>query len=255
MTIQPEITTIVLVEPSLPVNIGATARAMKNMGFERLRIVAPPGSRAHLTREARRMSAGSEEILEQTRTFASLADALRDQQVAVGCTARRGKGRHPLLTPADLPGWMQRCPPGTALSIVFGREDRGLENPELDLCNLLLTIPTSTAHTSLNLAQAVLLVCYELGRAVRDLPPRRNPRAACATSRELEQLAQHGREVLLRVGFLDPQNPDRILRVLRRVLGRAALDSREVSIFRGILRRMDWYARGIEAPPCPDRDA
>jgi len=252
--IQPDSTAIVLVEPSLPVNIGATARAMKNMGFRELRIVAPPGSEAHLSHEARRMSAGSEEILEETRIFGSLPDALCDLQVVVGCTARRGKGRHPLLEPGDLPAWLKRFPPGTGLGIVFGREDRGLENPELDLCNLLLTIPTSAEHTSLNLAQAVLLVCYELGRTDRNLPLRNRPGTACATSRELEQLVQHGREVLLRVGFLDPQNPDRILRVLRRVLGRAALDSREVSIFRGILRKMDWVTgrEGTTSPPEPE---
>jgi len=249
--IPPDATVVVLVEPSLPVNIGAVARAMKNMGFRRLRLVAPPGGPGHLSREARRMSAGAEDILEEARVFGSLAQALGDLQVVAGCTARRGKGRHPLLTPADLPAWMLRCPADTGLGIVFGREDRGLENAELDLCNLVLTIPTSAEHTSLNLAQAVLLVCYELGRAARAVPPRGRARPACATSRELEQLAQHGREVLLRVGFLDPQNPDRILRVLRRVLGRAALDSREVSIFRGILRKMDGYAGRHGTAPRP----
>jgi len=241
--IAPESTTVILVEPSLPWNIGAAARAMKNMGFSKLRLVTSPGSTAHLSREARRMSAGSEEILEQARTYGSLPDAVEDLQVVVGCTARRGKGRHPLLEPGDLFARFQDHPAGTALGIVFGREDRGLENTELDLCHLLTTIPTAPEHTSLNLAQAVLLVCYELARPTRALPQRTKPGRTCATAKEMEQLYLHGRDVLLRVGFLNPQNPDRILRVLRRVLGRAGLDSREVSIFRGILRHMDWYAR------------
>ena len=247
--ISPESTAVVLVEPSLPENIGAAARAMKNMGFGTLRLVTAPGSTAHLSHAARRMSAGSEEILEKAGTFHSLPDALGDLQVVVGCTARKGKGRHPLLGPGDLPAWLQTFPPGTALGVVFGREDRGLENTELDLCHLLLTIPTAIEHTSLNLAQAVLLVCHEMTRHTRALPvPPSKPGRNCATTRELEQLYLHGREVLLRVGFLDPQNPDRILRVLRRVLGRAGLDSREVAVFRGILRRMDWYAHRAGDP-------
>ena len=246
--IPPESATVVLVEPSLPENIGAAARALKNMGLRTLRLVTAKESTAHLAHAARRMSAGSEEILEQARTFRSLRDALEDLHVVVGSTARRGKGRHPLLEPGDLPAWLQTFPSGTGLGIVFGREDRGLENAELDLCHLLLTIPTAAEHTSLNLAQAVLLVCYEMTRPARTLPVRNRPGRDCATSRELEQLYGHGREVLLRVGFLDPQNPDRILRVLRRVLGRAGLDSREVAVFRGILRRMDWYARCASGP-------
>ncbi len=242
--IQADSMAIVLVEPSLAVNVGATARAMKNMGFPHLRLVVPKGDEAHLSHAARRMSAGSEEILERARTFGSLQEALADLQVVVGCTARRGKGRHPLLGPRDLPAWLDRYRPETPVGIVFGREDRGMENHELDLCHLLLTIPTSPEHTSLNLAQAVLLVCYELGQ-----PPRTAPRPGtfgntCATAGEMEQLFQHGREVLLRVGFLDPQNPDRVLRVLRRMLGRAGMDSREVNVLRGILRKTDQYTGG-----------
>jgi tRNA/rRNA methyltransferase len=248
--IQADTTSIVLVEPSLPENIGATARAMKNMGFRNLRLVAPRGNLAHLSHAARRNSAGSEEILEQARTFDTLAEAIFDLQVVVGCTARRGKGRHPLLEPRDLPSRLENHPPGTGLGVVFGREDRGLENPELDLCHLLLTIPTDAAHTSLNLAQAVLLVCYELGVPSRSSPSGKKPRNAYATSREMEELFLHGRRVLLEVGFLDPQNPDRILRVLRRITGRAGLDSRDVSILRGILRKMDWYAN--RTGPVPD---
>ena len=193
------------------------------------------------------MSAGSEEILEQVETHTTLQEALADREVAIGCTARKGKGRHPLMGPKELPGCLARYQPGTLVGIVFGREDRGLENPELDLCNLLLTIPTSPEHTSLNLAQAVLLVCYELGHPAPSFRHKSSKRITSATSRETEQLFQHSREVLMRIGFLHRQNPDRILRVLRRILGRAGVNSREVSILRGILRQMDWYA-GLSQP-------
>jgi len=121
-----------------------------------------------------------------------------------------------------------------------------LSNAELDLCHLVVTVPTAPEHPSLNLAQAVLLICYELrGGAAASDPDTAAPDAP-ATSEELEELYQHARTVLLRVGFLDPQNPDRILRVLRRLLGRVGPDSREVAILRGILRQMDWYAGKVE---------
>jgi tRNA/rRNA methyltransferase len=244
--IPPEETSIILVDPSLAVNTGAVARAMKNMGFTALRIVCPDVTSEHLSDPARRMASGAEDVLDQARVFPSLGEALADIQVVAGCTARKGKGRNPVLHPRDLREYTAEYGPRTRLGIVFGREDRGLTNAELDLCHLVLTIPTAPEHPSLNLAQAVLLVCYELtGRAAPGAsndPSRGSP----ATSEELEELYQHGREVLLRVRFLDPQNPDRMLRVLRRILGRAGPDSREVKILRGILRQMDWYAGKVD---------
>jgi tRNA/rRNA methyltransferase len=237
-----ESASIILVEPSLAVNVGAVARAMKNMGFSRLRLVYPDDTGEHLSEPARRMSAGSEEILEQAGVFPSLGEALADMQVVAGCTARKGQGRNPLLDPHGLRQHVARYGPETRFGVVFGREDRGLTNAELDLCHLVVTVPTAPEHPSLNVAQAVLLICYELsGRTGANTPDMPAP-GSLATSEELEGLYQHGREVLLRVGFLDPQNPDRILRVLRRILGRAGPDSREVAILRGILRQMDWYA-------------
>ena len=105
-----------------------------------------------------------------------------------------------------------------------------------------MTVPTAPEHPSLNLAQAVLLICYELRGGSSKSKPHISAPGAPATSEDLEDLYGHARKVLLRVGFLDPQNPDRILRVLRRLLGRVGPDSREVAILRGILRQMDWYA-------------
>ena len=241
-----ESATIILVEPSLAVNVGAVARAMKNMGFSRLRIVYPDGTTEHLSDPARRMSAGSEEILEQAQVFPSLGEALADIQVVAGCTARKGQGRNPLLDPRGLREHAARLGPETRFGVVFGREDRGLTNAELDLCHLVVTVPTAPEHPSLNLAQAVLLICYELRGGSSTSDPQMAAPGAPATSEELEELYGHARKVLLRVGFLDPQNPDRILRVLRRLLGRVGPDSREVAILRGILRQMDWYAGKVD---------
>ena len=244
--IPPKETSIILVDPSLAVNTGAVARAMKNMGFTAMRIVCPDGTSEHLSDPARRMASGAEDVLEQAEVFPSLGEALADIQVVAGCTARKGKGRNPVLHPKDLREHTAEYGSRTRLGIVFGREDRGLTNQELDLCHLVVTIPAAAEHPSLNLAQAVLLVCYELIGRTAAGAPNEPARGSPATSEELEELYQHGREVLLRVRFLDPQNPDRILRALRRVLGRAGPDSREVKILRGILRQMDWYAGKVD---------
>lgn len=241
--IEPDTASIILVEPLHPGNIGAAARAMKNMGFRRLRLVKPT---APFCTEARRMASGALDVLESAEVFQSLAEALADLHVTAGLTARTGKGRIRKLDPQGLVRHLRAYPPQSRLGIVFGREDRGLTNEELDLCNLLVTIPTSPEHPSLNVAQAVLVVCYEFlkdrihAAAVAQVQPRKT---VPASSEELEALYRHGREVLLRIGFLHENNPDRILRVLRRIFGRIGLESREVSILRGVLRQMDWYAR------------
>lgn len=238
--IERDATWIVLVEPLHPGNIGAAARAMKNMGFRRLRLVNPADP---FCAEARRMASGALDVLEKAEVFRSLPEALSDLHVTAGLTARSGKGRIRKFEPQGLVRHLQSYSPKARLGLVFGREDRGLSNQELDLCNLLVTIPTAPEHPSLNVAQAVLLVCYEFLRETAEPAAPRPRQPAPARSEELEALYQHARQVLLRIGFLHENNPDRILRVLRRIFGRIGLESREVSILRGILRQMDWYAR------------
>lgn len=245
--IERDTASIVLVEPLHPGNIGAAARAMKNMGFRRLRLVNPADP---FCAEARRLASGALDILESAEIFRSLPEALADLHVTAGLTARTGKGRIRVLDPRNLVRHLRSYPSEARLGIVFGREDRGLSNEELDLCNLLVTIPTAPEHPSLNVAQAVLLVCYEfLKEAPEPAADARPRKTAPARSEELEAFYRHGREVLLRIGFLHESNPDRILRVLRRIFGRIGLESREVSILRGILRQMDWYARTSRSRP------
>lgn len=247
--IEPDTASIILVEPLHPGNIGAAARAMKNMGFRRLRLVNPTDP---FSPEARRMASGALDVLESAEVFQSLAEALADLHVTAGLTARTGKGRIRKLDPQGLVRHLRAYPPESRLGIVFGREDRGLSNEELDLCNLLVTIPTSPEHPSLNVAQAVLVVCYEFLKDRIDAAAAaqvQTRKTVPASSEELEALYRHGREVLLRIGFLHENNPDRILRVLRRIFGRIGLEPREVSILRGILRQMDWYARISRSGP------
>jgi tRNA/rRNA methyltransferase len=244
--IEPDATSIILVEPLHPGNIGSAARAMKNMGFRRLRLVNPTGP---FSSEARRMASGALDVLESAEVFQSLAEAVADLHVTAGLTARTGKGRIRRLDPQGLVRHLHTYPAEARLGIVFGREDRGLTNEELDLCNLLVTIPTAPEHASLNVAQAVLVVCYEYLKQANEQAETKVRKSLPAPSEELEALYRHGREVLLRIGFLHESNPDRILRVLRRIFGRIGLESREVSILRGILRQMDWYARISRSGP------
>ena len=239
---------VVLVEPSLAENVGAAARAMRNMGFPNLRLVDPEGEGKHLAEAAHRMSAGAGEILERAEVYPTVEQALADLHLTVGCTARCGKGRPPLLDPKGLPAYLKDYRQGTRIGIVFGREDRGLTTQELDCCSLVLTIPTVPEHSSLNLAQAVLIVCYELAQSGGFCTRLAGGPASQATSEELEGLFRQARDVLLRIGFLHPENPDRILRVLRRILGRARPNSREVQILRGILRQIAWVEGKARGP-------
>lgn len=210
-------------------------RAMKNMGVSRLRIVA---GCEHLHPEAFKFAVSAKDLLEQAKLFNSLPDALADISVSVATTRRCGKYRPELLSPPQAAQALLKAPGPAAL--VLGREDHGLSTTDLSLCTLQATIPSSTEYGSLNLAQAVLIFCYELfGAATAETDPVQRTLAA---SGELEPLFSHMEKTLLRIGHLNPQNPDHIMRSLRRIFFRSGLDSHEVAILRGMLSQIDWAA-------------
>lgn len=226
---------VILVGPQSPGNIGMVCRAMKNMGLSRLRLVA---GCEHLHPEAFKFAVSAKDLLEQAELFDSLSDALADISVSVATTRRSGKYRQELLSPPQAAQALLQAPGQAAL--VLGREDHGLSTAELSLCTLQATIPSSSEYGSLNLAQATLVFCYELFNAAAaetDAAQR-----TLAPSGELEPLFSHMESTLLRIGHLNPQNPDHIMRSLRRVFFRAGLDSREVAILRGMLSQIDWAA-------------
>ena len=226
---------IVLVEPQHPGNVGMVCRAMKNMGLTRLRIVK--GCRLdHL--DAVKFAMSAKELLVTAQRFETLAEALADTEIAIATTRRHGKYRQEIITAAEA---AERLLPQLAthrVALVFGREDSGLTTEEVSLCRWNATIPTGDEYGSLNLAQAVLIFCYEIFsrsagvsfREVREL----------ATGGELETCFGQMEEVLLKIGFLNPQNPAHIMRSLRQIFFRAELDSREVAILRGMLTQIDW---------------
>lgn len=234
---------IVLVEPIYAGNIGAVARAMKNMGLERLALVNPG---AAIDLEAYRMSAGADDILRAAPVYPSLREALAETNLAIATTARSGKRRRRTLTPRHMAAKLSDLTEVNRVAVVFGPEDRGLKNEDLALCQWLVTIPANPRFNSLNLAQAVMIVCYELWLASAQAPE--EAPLQLASINRLEAMYDHLEATLLRIGFLHQNNPERMMYSLRRIFGRAGLEERDVRIIRGICRQLDWYvtARAVD---------
>lgn len=234
---------IVLVRPQGHMNIGSVARAMKNVGLKELALVAPAVPPIHP--DARLMAVGAHDILANALIFPHLADALADCTWVIGTTRRKGKQREGVIDPRQMAAEIAEIIQQNKVAVVFGPEDRGLTNRDLDLCQRLVTIPAHEEYGSLNLAQAVMIICYEVYLASQ-LQKGLSAGKKLATSSELEELYRHMEEVLLRIGFLEQNNPKRMLAVLRRIFSKAQLDPREVRVLRGICRQANWYA-GLHA--------
>jgi tRNA/rRNA methyltransferase len=230
----------VLYRPQSAGNIGAAARALKNMGFDDLRLV---GLGPLNDREAVKMAVHADDILANATVYPDLAAAIADCSVAVGTTSRRGgyRSRSTPLRPAAAE--LDALADSNKIAIVFGREDRGLTNRELKLCHRLVTIPTAAEYPSLNLAQAVMVVAYELLMAATAAV-----QAACApefvaasiSDPMLERLA----DALISIGFIPDDNPEHIMLAIREIFGRSGLTAREVEILNGMARQMRWVADG-----------
>ena len=227
---------IVLVEPQHSGNIGAVARAMKNMALSRLVLVNPVD---HLALEARMMAMHAFDILQRARVVGTLPEAVADAGYVMGTTRRLGKARQASLTSRGMAPLLLELAASNPLAIVFGRENSGLTNAELGQCHELVTIPAHPVFGSMNLAQAVLLVCYELYVASATPPPSTPPQLA--TVEELERLYARMREVLHRIGFLHGSHPDRMMGYFRRFFARHGLKSRDVNVFLGVFRQIEWY--------------
>lgn len=228
---------IILVGTTHPGNIGATARAMKNMGLADLTLVKP---RYFPHADATTRASGAEDILQSTKLVDSLTEALSDCTYVAGASARSRSIGWPSMAPRDCAQrLLQESAHGVAAA-VFGPEQSGLTNEDLDRCNTLLTIPTEAGFSSLNLAMAVQILAYELrvaGITAEEPPP--EAETPLATGAELENFYMHLEQVLTGAGFLDPQNPRLLMRRLRRLFVKAELDQNEVNILRGMLAALD----------------
>jgi tRNA/rRNA methyltransferase len=237
MTVSHDNLSIILVEPRGDRNIGAVARAMANFGVSDLRLVAPQID--HLGDEARKMAVKASVLLEQAQLYPDLRSALEDCHYAFATTRRFGKYRVDFLHPDDAAEELLPLLAGGRVALVFGREDRGLHTDELDLCQRLITIPTCGSVLSMNLAQSVVICLYEVARAHATSVGKERGGRSLATGEQLEVLFGHMRETLLRINYLNPQNPEHILRCYRQLLGRAGLDERDVRILRGLFSEID----------------
>ncbi len=229
---------IVLHRPRFPENIGAAARAMRNMGLRRLTVVDPENFIETRVRMMATHVAG--DVVDAITRFDSLADAVADCGYVVGTTARLGGERQTVISPPVMARRLITLSQANEVALVFGPEDRGLTNQEIRLCHALVNIPTD-AFSSLNLAQAVMVMCYEVFTArtagESDFAPR------LATRHELDGMYATLREILVRISYINPENPDYWMNRLRRFFTRMQLRAREVSIIRGIIRQVEWYAR------------
>jgi tRNA/rRNA methyltransferase len=224
---------VILVRTQEEGNIGAAARAMANMGLEQLLLVAP---RAPVGDTARAFAVGARDVLENARVVSTLAEAPAPFQRVVGTTSARGRGDGG-ITARDLPAVVAGDAPGTAAALVFGPEASGLTADELALCSPIVQVPCALRQPTLNVAQAVLVVSYELFEA-GESPPRRSGEAATrATAGELAGLLDDAAEVLGLVGFARDSTFDGVLADLRSLAARSGLTPREVSILRGVCRR------------------
>ncbi|NIR61607.1 MAG: RNA methyltransferase [Gammaproteobacteria bacterium] len=224
---------IVLVEPSHPGNIGAAARAMKTMGLSRLYLVAPrhpPGP------ETIALASGADEVVRAAVTCAGLEEAIADCHLVVGTTARVRRHNEPGPDPRGCARELVATARHQRVGLVFGREQAGLTNAELDRCHYRVHIPANPDYSSLNLAAAVQIMAYEIRRAAELEGAAPVPEVGpLAPAEMLEGLFGHLEQALIDIEFLYPDNPRHLMRRLRHLLNRARLTADEVNILRGIL--------------------
>ena len=228
---------IILVGTTHPGNIGAVARAMKNMGQHDLMLVNP---RYFPHEDATARASGAYDILENTRVVSTLDEAIRDCIYVAGASARSRTIGWPSMVPRECAARLHAENADGTVAAVFGPEKSGLTNEDLDRCHTLLTIPTDPGFSSLNLAMAVQILTYELRLiAIDDPEPERVTEAPLATGDELQYFYAHLEQILSVSGYLDPDNPRLLMRRLRRLFGRAEPDRNEINILRGILASLD----------------
>jgi tRNA/rRNA methyltransferase len=239
---------VVLHRPSSAENLGAAARVLKNFGLSRLAVVPPlswtgsPRSggtgtaREDVLARARRLARRASDVLATVAVHPTLQDALARTTWACGTTSRAVEGR-PRLSPRALAVEVARRAAEGEVAIVFGEERRGLSDAELELCGAVCSIPTAPAYDSMNLAQAVAVIAYEISAAPPQAPGGRDE--APARHATVEALWERAGALLAAVGYLNPQGPEHILAELRRLLARAEPTQREVELVLAAVRALE----------------
>ncbi|WP_180084290.1 RNA methyltransferase [Acinetobacter sp. YH12145] len=249
---------IVMVNTTLPANIGSALRAMKTMGLSKLVLVAP---KTHPHPDINALAAGAVDLIDQIEIVESLEDAIKDCHIVFGTSARSRTIPWPLLDarPAAEMSLKAVCEQQQEIAVVFGREDRGLTNEELAMANYHVTIPVNTEYGVLNVAQAIQVICYEMRMAaLAHTELTANPDAnmhvtddidmewdePLVTHEMMEQFYPHIEKMLAEIEFMDPKNPRLLPLRLRRLFGRIQLDRMEYHLLRGIFSRVQALNNG-----------
>ncbi len=236
-------TRFVLVEPSHPGNVGAAARALKTMGFSRLVLVAPRVPHVQSDPEAVAMASGADDVLASAHVVSTLGKALSGVHWSIALTARTREYGPPRLAPRAAAAHACTQVESGDIALVFGNERTGLANEHVEQCSALAHIPANPAYSSLNLAQAVQVLAYELRVAFLEQTrePAQQPAADTGTlaqSDEIERMYLHLENALIALDFLDPRNPKKLMPRLRRLFARTGLEREEVNILRGIAKHI-----------------
>lgn len=229
---------IVLVQPKFAENIGAAARSAYNMGLSRLILVR--NEMPNYEDMAKMATHNAVHLIDSMEIHSNIADALAPFSYIVGTTARRGRQRGSERSPRQIIGNMLNIIPNNQAAFIFGPENCGLTNDELKFCHATSVIPTAD-FSSLNLAQAVGIHCYELYHGLVHERKDIDPSPQIASSFELEGMYNHVEQALVKITFLEEKNHNYWMNNIRRFLGRLQLSSKESNIIRGICRRFLWY--------------
>ncbi|MEJ2658400.1 MAG: RNA methyltransferase [Desulfobacterales bacterium] len=229
---------VVLWQPRYSENIGAAARAMRNMGIRHLVIVDPQNFDLH--KALKLATHFASDIIEKSKFYPDLKTALPTFNYVVGTTARLGGERQVVCTPPKLAEKLISMSAENRIAILFGPEDKGLSNEAVRYCHELVNIPT-TEFSSLNLAQAVMILCYEIFIAGRGAKEEFTPRLA--NRHELDGMYDQLKDILVRISYINSENPDYWLNHFRRFFTRLQLRAKEVNIIRGLCRQVDWYGK------------
>ena len=238
---------IVLVGPLYGGNIGSVCRAMANFGADDLVLVNP--SPDVDWREAEKMAVHAAGILAARRTVRSLDEALADCVASVGTTCRRGLYRQHAQSAREWAPELAALSARGRVALVFGREDQGLFNEEIALCTHLVQIPTASQYRSLNLSQAVCILCYELFQQRDDYEPVRekSPLAPGILRRRMEEM---WRGFLLKIGFMNDQTADHMMAGMQRIFSRGAKTVDDVNILMGVAHQAEWARASLPPKPC-----
>lgn len=249
---------VVLVNTSHPGNIGAAARAMKNMGLSRLILVQPEDFPSGA---ATARAAAAVNVLENAVVVDTLEEAVADCGLIIGASARSRKLPWPMLNPESCANHVVREHKANKVALVFGREDSGLNNEELQLCHYHVQIPSSPECSSLNLAAAVMVISYELAKCALndetagDVAEDEFWDQERATAEENEHFFTHLERVMIAIRFHDPENPRQLMQRMRRLFGRIRIDVMEMNILRGVLSNIEWHIKNREERKQPPRGA